>query len=264
VAYEAGILTLAAFNHWQDLFSRTPVLRREFQKCLVNNRTSHAGTVVWCKIVIPSLRSDFSDRFLDIADDGLVVIHESIRACEILSEIVFAEVPPATPPKNIADSPDQTRRPGGQGVAMEEVTDSAKNRVAQQNANSVRRGMPKAEANIKAREFLRKKPKATARELSVGIGCSLGLISQLPAWKAVQEERAKDRKPKKAAEVSLTPKLEGSLGQENNPLDALIDEQREDFEPSPLEKDPLIDSDRDGAPRTRKIYRKPSHRQRRR
>ena len=112
----------------------------------------------------------------------------------------------------------------------------------------------KKEANIAARKYLKEHPKATARELVKGIGCSIGLVSQLPAWKAVQEQRKKGRQPK-AGVVSLTKKLEQTAGAEDESLNKLINEQAEDAEPSPLDDDPP--AERQGAPRKAKVYRKP-------
>ncbi len=111
----------------------------------------------------------------------------------------------------------------------------------------------KDEANIKARAFLQANPNATVRELAADIGCSTGFVSQLPAWKAVQEQRDRGRQPKRAKVVSLTPKLQRTAGVEDASLAKLIDEQEADAEPSPLKDDPR----RDGSPRRAKVYRKP-------
>jgi hypothetical protein len=115
--------------------------------------------------------------------------------------------------------------------------------------------LTKAEANIKAREFLRENPNATSRELAAGIGCSTGLVSKLPAWQAVKEQRDKGRQPKKAGNIALTPKMEQVVGVEGDALAKLISEQESDAEPSPLVNDAA--GDRAGAPRRAKIYRKP-------
>jgi hypothetical protein len=113
----------------------------------------------------------------------------------------------------------------------------------------------KDEANIKARAYLREHPDAKARELKEGIGCSLGLVSGLPAWKAVREQRAKGRKPRKAGVVSLTPKMGNVAGTKDNQLEKLVAEQQADSELSPLEDDPPARDD--GAPREAKVYRHP-------
>jgi hypothetical protein len=114
--------------------------------------------------------------------------------------------------------------------------------------------MAKDEANIKARDFLRDHPDATSRELAAGVGCSTGLVSQLPAWKAVKEQRDKGRQPKKAVVLRLTDKLQRTAGIEDESLAKLISEQVADAEPSPLEDSPVV---RDkGTPRQAKLYGK--------
>jgi hypothetical protein len=118
-----------------------------------------------------------------------------------------------------------------------------------------RSAVTKDEANIKARDFLRQHPNATSRELAAGIGCSTGLVSKLPAWKAVKEQRDKGRQPKKAGNIALTPKMEQVVGVEGDALAKLISEQEADAEPSPLVNDAA--GDRAGAPRRAKVYRKP-------
>ena len=132
--------------------------------------------------------------------------------------------------------------------------DESERRPAHAAGNAARAKLTKAEANIKAREFLRQNPKATARELAADIGCALGTVSDLPAWKAVIEQRAKGRTPKSPTIVSLTPTLEQIAGTEDDPLKRLISEQAADAEPSPLQED--MPADRQGAPRTAKVYRK--------
>jgi hypothetical protein len=132
------------------------------------------------------------------------------------------------------------------------------NAAVDQHAKSpgprARRG--KREANVQARGDLKEHPTATAREVAGGIGCSLGLVPQLPAWKAVQEQRAKGRKPKSSRTVRLTTKLEKAVGTEDEPLAKLIAEQQADAEPSPLEGDspPLRD---EGSPRKARLYLRP-------
>jgi hypothetical protein len=132
--------------------------------------------------------------------------------------------------------------------------------VPAMTADSATRGSPartrltKDEANIEARKYLKKKPLATARELSEGIGCALGRVPKLPAWQSVQEQRAKGRKPKQPAVVRLSDKMQRVTGAEDEQLKELIEEQKADNEPSPLEDD-LSNRD-EGAPRKVKVYRK--------
>lgn len=96
--------------------------------------------------------------------------------------------------------------------------------------------MTRDEANVKAREYLRSNPTATARELSDSIGCALGMVPNLPAWQAVQERLATGRKPKA---VSLTSRLEASIGESDETLERLIAEQEADMrtDPSPFDDD---------------------------
>jgi len=82
-------------------------------------------------------------------------------------------------------------------------------------ATSPRPRMSKQEANVIAREILVSNPKIAARALAEEIGCSLGLVPKLPAWRAVQEKLAEGRKPR---ERSTDPRV----------LEELIDEQRAD------------------------------------
>jgi len=101
--------------------------------------------------------------------------------------------------------------------------------------------MPKTsreEANINARAYLRDHADATARQLAEGIGCALGLVSKLAAWKAVQEEREKGRKPKPKA-IRLTERMLNATGRNQQAtLTALVAEQQADQEASPLDDDP--------------------------
>jgi hypothetical protein len=112
----------------------------------------------------------------------------------------------------------------------------------------------KDEANIIARRILRKRGRniPTARELAALVPCSLGMISELPAWKAVQETKKGSRKWN-SKPVSLTTKMEAITGTEDDPLTALIKEHQADSEPSPLTDDPPR---QEGSPRRCKVYRR--------
>jgi hypothetical protein len=92
-----------------------------------------------------------------------------------------------------------------------------------------------AEANIKAREHLNKHRDAKVRDIANGIGCSVGLVAQLSAWKAVQSERQKGRKPKAPGAVGLTDAVIANTGKKDATLQRLIGEQQDDYEPSPLD-----------------------------
>jgi len=71
------------------------------------------------------------------------------------------------------------------------------------NRPRTRPRITKEEANARAREILRESPGITARKLSERIGCSLGLISKLSAWKAVRERRERAKPPAAPKAVSL-------------------------------------------------------------
>ncbi|MCH8151115.1 MAG: hypothetical protein IH830_01925 [Planctomycetes bacterium] len=102
--------------------------------------------------------------------------------------------------------------------------------------------MTRQEANIKARELL--KVDATfadksQRDWASEIGCSVGLVFNLPMRRAVMEQRSKLRKPKvrKPNVVALTHKLEATIGKPDKALEHLLSEHQDDQEPSPLDHD---------------------------
>jgi hypothetical protein len=84
------------------------------------------------------------------------------------------------------------------------------------------------EANIAARKFLRTNPGATVRQLADGIGCSLGLAAELPAWRAVNEQRRKGRLPKSRTPVQLTTPMLAVVPREDTSIDELIEDQAAD------------------------------------
>ncbi len=88
----------------------------------------------------------------------------------------------------------------------------------------------KSEANSLAREYLKEHPTATARQLAKAIGCGLGQVSKLPAWRVVKEELKKGRTPKTHKAVGLTEKVLATISDPNaeSPLDRLIREQEAD------------------------------------
>jgi len=94
-------------------------------------------------------------------------------------------------------------------------------------AKSKKPRINRKEANTKAREILKQKPDVKARDLSEEIGCSLGLISKLPVWKAIQEEREKGRKPKMKRLSSKMLTVTGT-GKKDGVLNQLIAEQDAD------------------------------------
>lgn len=77
----------------------------------------------------------------------------------------------------------------------------------------------------------------TSREWAKAIGCSLGLIPKLPAWKAVREELLKkqnDRPAKSPPVCTLTDKLSATLSTKEDP--AMLAEKREDMVHSVIER----------------------------
>jgi hypothetical protein len=96
-----------------------------------------------------------------------------------------------------------------------------------------RRAMELAQADP---EFVQK----TQRQWAEVIGCSVGLITELPLWRKVAERTGRDRKGKRGPTriVSLTDRLLEVVPDREAELERLIGEQQSDSEPSPLEKDP--------------------------
>jgi hypothetical protein len=82
-----------------------------------------------------------------------------------------------------------------------------------------------AEYNVRARDYLKEHPLATSRELADAIGCGLGTVPGLPAWRAVMEARKAGRVPRC---VALTDGLQGALGAEDAELRRLMQEQESD------------------------------------
>jgi hypothetical protein len=91
IAKKASLLTIAAFrDNW---ISSPTNLFSEMRTFLIQRPNPPYGKEVWSDIVIPCLRDKFPDRFNNIADDGWKELQESIRACEILSEIDIRKDP---------------------------------------------------------------------------------------------------------------------------------------------------------------------------
>ena len=121
------------------------------------------------------------------------------------------------------------------------------------------RGVPAAEANVKARQFIKQyvnehRRLPSARDVSKAVGCAVGLVPNLPAWRRVQDAVAQGRKVTPGT-VRLTDKMMKTTGSRDQALDDLLHEHDRDEEPSPLDDDPP--ADRDGRPRTARVYRRP-------
>ena len=117
--------------------------------------------------------------------------------------------------------------------ALERIADTLESTAKQADKRPAKtsKGIAVEEANVLARVYLRKHPKAHARDLVKGIGCSLGLVSKLPAWQAVLGEREKGRAPKALTAVSLPEKSSAAcyvVGDANTILNKLAAEQKAD------------------------------------
>jgi hypothetical protein len=108
----------------------------------------------------------------------------------------------------------------------------------QRGGSPLTRRPSKIELNVSARDYLASHPDAKRAEVAKAIGCGVRTLVKLPAWRAVSEERKKRRKSPKV--VSLTPRLQATQGQgqKDQVLHQLIEEQKADYEISPLDEDP--------------------------
>lgn len=104
-------------------------------------------------------------------------------------------------------------------------------RADEQQAKPARPRISKAEATVKAREFLLQRPDATVREVAAAVGCAVGTVSGLTPWKAVNEQRKQGRKPRS---VALTDKMLAVTGSDDE-LARLIAEHKADDELSPVD-----------------------------
>ncbi|HVX86489.1 MAG TPA: hypothetical protein VH253_17035 [Phycisphaerae bacterium] len=101
----------------------------------------------------------------------------------------------------------------------------------------------KKELGDKAWNLLAENPNMKSRELAKALGCALGSIPALAAWRHFQQSK-KHQGQRRAHAVSLTPNRERNLtGREEaveatlireEELEATIKSQKNDFEPSPL------------------------------
>jgi hypothetical protein len=83
----------------------------------------------------------------------------------------------------------------------------------------------RAEYNVRARDYLRQYPQASARDLQKYLGCGMGTVYKLDAFIAVRGEHKKGRKPKA---VSLTKGMESAARKDDGELARLVGEQRKD------------------------------------
>jgi hypothetical protein len=124
---------------------------------------------------------------------------------------------------------------------IQQEYEAAWDRLEAETATDGKRGratsrIDRGEANLRARVALKSPKIDSVRKLAKAIGCSTGLASQLPAWRAHQEELAKKGKKKAGGPraCSLTDGILAGKGQDDPELERLIAEQQTDYEESPL------------------------------
>lgn len=101
------------------------------------------------------------------------------------------------------------------------------------HAQKTKQKITAEEANLRARDALKNPKLRTCRKLAKAIGCSSGLVSKLPVWRAYQEKLKTERQSGKTAH-SLTKGILANLGGKDPTLEQLISEQGKDWEDSPL------------------------------
>jgi hypothetical protein len=102
---------------------------------------------------------------------------------------------------------------------------------------TVQEANDKAMRLAKADRFFVKRPQ---REWAKAIGCSAGLVAKLPLWRETMQltGRGRENSGPSPKVVSLTGRLEASVGEDDPELKRLMAEQEADMEPSPCADDP--------------------------
>ena len=126
------------------------------------------------------------------------------------------------------------KKHGGQPATA--TTPLTANRGTHGSRKEKRQRISREEANFRAREALKNPKLRSVRKLAEAIGCSEGLVAQLPAWRAYQEEleRCGEKKVRAPKAVGLTDAVNANAGQDDPELERLIAEHQADFEESPL------------------------------
>jgi hypothetical protein len=104
-------------------------------------------------------------------------------------------------------------------------------------------------ANAKAMELAKRMKQdfflLSIRRQAERIGCAFETWKKTPFYKQAQQKRAQaaqraggTKRPSSPATISLTPQLESVVGDTDAELSRLMEEQRADSEPSPLDNDP--------------------------
>ncbi len=120
-----------------------------------------------------------------------------------------------------------------------------------------KRTIPKDEAEIMVREFLKKYPEATARDTSKGTGVSMGQLPKLASWRAEMAKRNAAKDPKKRKTQRMTKKMALALHKGDDPaaivavreiaerkiVENLTEEERAQFFAKPKqERDEMIEA----------------------
>jgi hypothetical protein len=167
------------------------------------------------------------------------------------SGMTTAEYPSATAPPSRWQEARQTENPlpapQAETPTAPDAPVTTDSRLPGGQAKPKKRRMTRAEADNKARMLAKKRKKRflelPIREWAKAIGCSTGLVAKLPLW--IETQARKQRQPrgqgKSPKTVSLTANLEAVTGHgdKDAAIRQLIKEQEADYEPSPLEDDPL-------------------------
>ena len=104
------------------------------------------------------------------------------------------------------------------------------------------RGMSVAEAHRQAMNLAKKDPsfvRGGVREWAKEIGCSTDTVHKTPFWNKTMEKTGRGRGKGAIPTIcSLTQQLEAELGEEDEELKRVMEDQEKDYEPSPLDDDP--------------------------
>ncbi len=110
-----------------------------------------------------------------------------------------------------------------------------------------RKRMDRDTANARAMELAASDPdfvrNPSVRKWAQEIGCSTGLVTNLPFWIRTMELTGRGRKDKaKTSAVQSFSKEMESTAVADTELQRLVDEQHSDYEPSPLDENPSVKS----------------------
>jgi hypothetical protein len=99
----------------------------------------------------------------------------------------------------------------------------AKHREGEARKRTGKKPIPRQEANILVREYLKKNPAATVKEIRQATEVSSGAISQSAAWKAYQaaKQQAGARPGRSPKTVRLTAKMQEAIGRPADPSAAI-------------------------------------------